>query len=65
MRRSLCSSTAPIYRAYRRKPPPSAPHVLHPLRLCTYGCGAMIYPEEGTVYRSKGTHILGPAFKTH
>ena len=52
----------PVCRAYRRKPPRTALHVLQLLRRCTYGCGAMLYPEEGTVCCSKGTHILGPAF---
>ena len=37
-------------------------HQLEPLRLCTYGCGATVWPEEGGVCCSKGKHILGHAF---
>ena len=37
-------------------------HVLEPLRKCKYGCGAMVWPAEGKLCCSGGTHILGPAF---
>ena len=37
------------------------PHVLSPQRKCPYGCGALVWPEEGTVCCSAGKHILGPS----
>ena len=38
------------------------PHVLQPLRSCLFGCGAMVFPEEGGICCASGSHILGPDF---
>jgi hypothetical protein len=38
------------------------PHVLSPQRKCPYGCGALVWPEEGTVCCSAGKHILGAEY---
>ena len=38
------------------------PHVLQPLRRCLFGCGAMVFPEEGGICCASGAHILGPDF---
>ena len=38
------------------------PHVLQPLRRCLFGCGAMVFPEEGGICCASGSHILGPDF---
>ena len=40
-------------------------HRLQPRRLCPHGCGAMVWPEEGTVCCSGGKHILGPQYNPH
>jgi hypothetical protein len=37
-------------------------HQLEPHRLCTYGCGAIVWPEEGGICCGMGKHILGPEF---
>ena len=37
-------------------------HQLEPQRLCTYGCGAIVWPEEGGICCGMGKHILGPEF---
>ena len=37
-------------------------HRLQPRRLCPHGCGAMVWPEEGTVCCNGGKHILGPQY---
>ena len=37
-------------------------HQLSPLRKCTHGCGATVWPEEGTLCCSGGKHILGPQY---
>ena len=38
------------------------PHVLSPQRKCPYGCGALVWPKEGTVCCSAGKHILGAEY---
>jgi hypothetical protein len=37
-------------------------HVLAPQRKCSYGCGALVWEEEGAVCCSSGKHILGPEY---
>jgi hypothetical protein len=37
-------------------------HQLEPQRLCTYGCGATVWPEEGGICCGMGKHILGTEF---
>jgi hypothetical protein len=37
-------------------------HQLEPQRLCTYGCGATVWPEEGGICCGLGKHIFGPEF---
>jgi hypothetical protein len=56
------AGAALVARVYRRRPLATDLHVLLPLRACTYGCGAMLYPEEKTVCCSGGKYILGPLF---
>ena len=46
----------------RIKPPCTDLHVLAPQRKCTYGCGALVWAEEGSVCCSAGKHILGPDY---
>jgi hypothetical protein len=46
----------------RIKPLSTDLHVLKPQRKCTYGCGALVRPKEGTVCCSAGKHILGPEY---
>ena len=60
--RGAVAGAALVARVYRRKPLATDLHVLLPLRACTYGCGAMLYPEEKTVCCSGGKYILGPLF---
>ena len=40
----------------------TALHALQPLRKCTHGCGATVWPEEGKLCCSGGKHILGPEY---
>jgi hypothetical protein len=49
-------------RPYRRRPLITDQHKLSPLRKCTHGCGATVWPEEGTLCCSGGKHILGPQY---
>jgi hypothetical protein len=46
----------------RIKPPCAELHVLAPQRKCSYGCGALVWAEEGSVCCSAGKHILGPEY---
>jgi hypothetical protein len=46
----------------RIKPPCTDLHVLSPQRKCSYGCGALVWAEEGSVCCSAGKHILGPEY---
>jgi hypothetical protein len=41
---------------------PFSRHTLEPMVQCTFGCGAMVFPEEGSVCCSAGKHILGPEY---
>ena len=51
---------ARILRARKPKLLPYDHHVLLPMRLCIFGCGAMVFHEVGAVRCSSGKHILGP-----
>jgi hypothetical protein len=59
---SCAEDDAPKRRPYKLKALITDLHVLEPLRKCRYGCGAMVWPAEGKLCCSGGTHILGPAF---
>jgi hypothetical protein len=56
---------APLARIPRARKPKLQPydrHVLLPMSTCIFGCGAMVFPDEGSVCCSSGKHILGPNF---
>ena len=44
------------------RPPLTDLHVLLPRRLCTYGCGAMVWPDEIALCCKRGKAILGPEY---
>ena len=50
------------YQRRRAVRPITDRHQLEPQRLCTYGCGATVWPEEGGICCGMGKHILGPEF---